>query len=134
MGSSDLSEHGFAAWLPFNRKAEASLIAAVPKTRGVYVIRCCCREYERVRGASDILYVGSAANRQGLRMRLRQYFHPGPTQRTNRRILAIVAECNDFEVAYAETGSAPEARSLESELLGRYESDHGELPPENRRR
>jgi excinuclease UvrABC nuclease subunit len=99
---------------------------------GVYAVRC-CRDYQRVVGTSDILYIGSATNREGLRKRIYQYFHPGPTQRTNRRILALVGDCTDFEVSFTETKSNPNAKMLEAELLEQYESEHGQLPPENKR-
>jgi excinuclease UvrABC nuclease subunit len=132
MRSSDLWQSGFRTWLSFNRSGERSLISALPVKPGVYVVRF-CRDYQRKMGSSDVLYVGSATNSQGLRKRLYQYFHPGPTQRTNKRILAIVADCPDFEIAFVETSSIPEAKMLEATLLERYEADLGELPPENKR-
>jgi excinuclease UvrABC nuclease subunit len=93
----------------------------------------CRRDYQRAVGSSDVLYVGSATNAQGLKTRLRQYFHPGPTQRTNKRIMALVADCTDFEVAFVETKSIPDAKMLEATILEKYERDHGELPPQNLR-
>jgi len=68
-----------------------------------------------------------------LKHRLRQYFHPGPTQRTNIRILNLVDGSSNFEVSVAPTDSIPDAKFLESMLLGAYEANHGELPPENKR-
>lgn len=132
MRSSDLSQQGFGAWSPFNRQAARSLVAKLPAKPGAYVLRC-CRDYNRKAGSSDILYIGSATNSEGLKKRLYQYFHPGPTQHTNKRILALVADCADFEVAFIETKSIPEAKALEATLLEKYEIDHGELPPENKR-
>lgn len=132
MKSSDLSQQGFRLWVPFNRKGEQSLVTMLSTRPGVYVLRC-RKDYTRRIGSSDILYIGSAANRKGLKMRLYQYFHPGPTQRTNKRILALVGDCDDFEVAFIEATSIPEAKMLEATLLEKYESDHGELPPENKR-
>jgi hypothetical protein len=44
-----------------------------------------------------------------------------------------VADCPDFEIAFVETSSIPEAKMLEATLLERYEADLGELPPENKR-
>ena len=131
--SSELLQHGLGSWSCFNRASERSLLAQLPAKPGVYAVRC-SREYTRKIGSSDIIYFGSATNSQGLRMRLRQYFHPGPTQRTNKRILALVGHCSDFEVSYVETKSVPDAKRLEARLLEQYERDHGELPPENKRR
>jgi len=133
MMSSDLAGYGFGPWWPFSRLQERTLLATVPKAIGAYAIRR--REpFQRVLGQSDLLYVGCATNAQGLNLRLRQYFHPGPTQRTNRRILEVIGTSGDFEVAVAVSESIAAARALEATLLERYERDHGELPPENRRR
>jgi len=133
MSSSDLAAHGFVSWFAFNRNNKSALISALPMRPGVYAFRC-CRDYERRIGTSDILYIGSATNEEGLRKRIYQYFHPGPTQRTNIRILALVAECTDYEASFAETKSNPEAKMLEAVLLEKYEREHGQLPPENKRR
>lgn len=132
MRSSELRQYGLTSWTLFNRAGEKALLALVPEHPGVYVLRC-CRDYQLVKGSSDILYVGSATNAQGLKMRLRQYFHPGPSQRTNKRILAVVGECSDFEVAFVRTRSIPDAKMLEATILEVYERDHGELPPQNLR-
>lgn len=132
MRSSNLSKYGFGAWLPFNRKGERALLSLLPREPGVYALKF-CRDYPRRIGNSDLLYIGVATNNEGIRKRLYQYFHPGPTQRTNKRILALVADNEDFEVAFAIARSVPEAKMLEATLLENYETDHGELPPENKR-
>lgn len=132
MRSADLSSYGFEVWRAFSRIGEKGLLSALPEESGVYAIRC-CREYGRVSGTSDILYFGSATNQRGLRGRVRQYFHPGPSQRTNRRILKLVGECSDFEISFVLTACPEDAKRLETTLLETYESEHGELPPENRR-
>ena len=94
MRSTELAEYGLRSWVTFNQAGEKALLAALPTRPGVYVMRC-RRDYQRAVGSSDVLYVGSATNAQGLKTRLRQYFHPGPTQRTNKRIMALVADCTD---------------------------------------
>lgn len=132
MKSSDLTKYGFGIWLPFNRANEPTLLSQLPTRPGAYAIRC-CTPYQRRVGSSDILYFGSATNSQGLKHRLRQYFHPGPTQYTNIRILNLVGGSSDFEVSVAPTDSIPDAKFLESTLLAAYEAEHGELPPENKR-
>jgi excinuclease UvrABC nuclease subunit len=132
MRSSDLSEHGFGYWSPFSRECERAVVAGLPKTPGVYALRFDL-DYPRRVGASDILYIGSATNRRGLRGRIPQYFHPGPTQRTNKRILDKVSNSSGYCLAFAVTKSIPEAKMLEASLLEKYEVDHGELPPENLR-
>ena len=67
----------------------------------------------------------------GLRKRIYQMFHPGPTQDTNQRILADVTAPPSFEIAYVETTKS-DAKRLETTFLRKYENDHGELPPQNR--
>lgn len=133
VNSLDLNNYGFGRWWPFNLAGEKNLLGNVPRNPGVYAVRH-RQPYRRATGESDLLYIGSAANQQGLNMRLRQYFHPGPTQATNKRILTLVGKSADFEVSFVVTPSPARARGLEAELLERYESDHGELPPQNLRR
>jgi hypothetical protein len=65
-------------------------------------------------------------------MRLRQYFHPGPTQSTNHRMLDRCGDSTDYEVSYVTCDSADAAMQLEATLLAGYVAEHGELPPENR--
>lgn len=131
MGSDSLRASGFAAWLPFNSANSAAIVSRTPTAAGVYVIRC-RTPFSRVSGVSDVLYVGSAGNRDGLRARLRQYFHPGPTQRTNQRLLNRCGASNDYEISYVVCDSQRAASELEASMLGRYLAEHGELPPENR--
>jgi len=133
MNSRGLAAHGFVLWLPFNRAGERDLLERTPEEPGVYAFGR-LTPYTRRVGESDIVYIGSAANERGLKMRLRQYFHPGPTQHTNRRILALVGDSKDYEVAFTQVPSRSVARGLEAKLLQMYRAEHGELPPENRRR
>lgn len=133
MKSSDLASYGFGVWSPFSKLAKSSLIASLPSRPGVYAIRY-CQESTRGTGTSDILYFGPATNAQGIKNRIRQYFSPGPTQWTNIRILVLMGDCADYELAYVATDSIPEAKMLEAVLLEKYEREHGELPPENKRR
>ncbi len=133
MKSSDLSSYGFGAWLPFSKIGKARLIASLPSGPGAYAIRC-SREFVRKQGTSDILYFGKGTNQQGIKHRVRQYFSPGRTQWTNIRILKLIGDCDDYELAFVEATSIPEAIMLEASLLEKYEAEHGELPPENKRR
>jgi len=64
MVSSHLPEYGFENWLPFTPTRGADLLSRVPRKPGVYVIRS-QEPYGRVRGVSDILYIGSAVNQKG---------------------------------------------------------------------
>ena len=97
MTTQDLQVNGFAHWGRFNRRAKAELLKRVPRAFGVYIIRK-TEPVKRSRGESDIVYVGSACNQNGLRGRINQYYSPGPTQFTNRRILELVGESDDYEI------------------------------------
>ena len=134
MNSNDLGDMGFCSWLPFGLPTKKSLLSKVPRSMGVYAFRH-AEPFSRVRGSSDILYIGSATNRNGLRGRIGQYFSPGPTQRTNQRILALITqEKGAYSVSWVETHEIARAKAFEQDLLGKYLQEHGELPPQNLRR
>lgn len=136
MNSKDLADYGFGAWLPFYLDGEAYLLARLPNEPGVYAVRS-KRALARLRGESDLLYVGKAARvsvakPSGLKLRIRQYYHPGWLQETSKRIRSLIASSNDYEIGWAVTPSKKQAQDLESALLNRYVREHGELTPENR--
>ncbi len=87
--------------------------------------------FSRAAGKSDVLYIGSATNQNGLRGRLQQYFSPGPTQRTNQRLMERCGD-SDYDIGFVVTGSSSDALGLEAQLLQSYVDEHHELPPENR--
>ena len=132
MRSTALSRYGFVVWLPFNRKGERTLLAACPLRPGVYALRRRV-DYQRSVGTSDIVYIGSATGHGGLRRRVYQYFHPGATERTNGRIPPLEAASTDLELSFLVTESETDADTLKASLLANYESEHGQLPPENKR-
>jgi hypothetical protein len=116
--------------MPFNRLGKAELLRKVPSQFGVYVVRA-TKAVKRIRGESDIVYIGSACNQNGLRGRISQYFSPGPTQITNKRILALIEESADYEIGWRPVAAKSRVVELEQELLERYFTDHGERPPQN---
>ena len=100
----------------------------VPRQHGIYIFRMARGEcFSRLKGESDIFYIGSAEGNHGLRGRLHQYLRPGPSQLTNKRI-HTVAKKYDMEIAWCV---CEEAGNLELQLLHRYLEDHDELPPLN---
>ena len=126
MNSKELDICGgkFSSCYPLDEK----IIRHVPKHPGVYVIRNSQgRCFGRLKGKSDILYIGSTQAKNGLRQRLQQYLHPGPTQWTNRRINQLV-EKYQMEVSWSLSS---EPRNFEHQLLKKYLNDHDELPPLN---
>lgn len=134
MDSASLEKRGIKSWIDFSSAAERITLAGLPTSFGVYVILL-GREDQRLRGTSDIAYIGKATNRNGLRGRIRQYFHPGPTQSTNIAMRQrLCADGCQLKIGFAALASAAEAIRLESDLLLEFEREHGELPPYNRQR
>ena len=130
MTTADLRADGFVTWMAFNRRGKVNLLSKVPSEFGVYVVRSMTSMRRRV-GESDIVQIGSACNQNGLRSRIAQYFSPGPTQITNKRILALVREAEHYQIGWFVATSKSRAVGLEQELLERFVSDHGERPPQN---
>ena len=111
-------------WHHFNEES----VRSAPKQYGTYIFRMArSKFFGRLKGESDILYIGSTESKHGLRGRLRQYLHPGPTQWTNKRIREM-AKKYDMEIGWC---LCEEASNLELQLLHRYIDDHDELPPLN---
>lgn len=124
MDSKQLKQRGFIGWFPFNE----NVIANAPGQLGVYVLRRAYgKRFGRLRGKSDILYIGSTEAEKGLRQRLRQYLHPGPTQWTNKRINELLKKYKT-EVAWC---TCEEPDNSEHDLLVQYMTEHDELPPLN---
>ena len=126
LDSTQLSEvyTTFSGWYPFNEK----VVQNVPKQKGIYVLRKARgRPFGRLRGQSDLMYIGSTEAQGGLKQRMRQYWHPGPTQWTNKRIKGI-SKKHEMEVAWC---LCDEPGNLEHELLHKYLKGHDELPPLN---
>jgi hypothetical protein len=102
-----------------------------PRKMEVYIFRS-VEPVIRLIGSSDILYIGSATNARGLQQRVRQYYHPGPTQRTHQKIKAYL-ELNaaGVSVGHLVRETAEDALDLERLLLETYYWAHGDLPPLN---
>jgi hypothetical protein len=131
MQSSDLAGRGFTNWRPFALDTEKDLLSQLPTCYGVYSIRF-PRAESRLRGESDVAYIGKATNRNGLRGRIRQYFHPGWLQSTNLAMKDRLVRRIALECACVGTDDVDNAMDLESELLLSFEAEHGERPPYNK--
>jgi len=131
MNNEDLKSFGFARWIGFSLLEESVVLENLPKHIGVYAIRD-KTGFGRYRGTSDLVYFGSAINQNGLRQRIRLYFHPGPTQQTSQRIHRILEEITTLQIAWVLSSEKEEAKSLETQLLAKYCDDHMELTPFNR--
>jgi len=115
---------GISEWHPFNKET----VKSAPGQHGIYIFRMARGEcFSRLKGETDILYIGSGEGKQGLKGRLQQYLRPGRTQWTNKRIHAM-AKKYAMEIAWCLW---EEAGNLELQLLRQYFDDHDELPPLN---
>ena len=122
MDSSNLQRHGLDRWFPFTEE----VLSQIPRSTGVYVLRTPnAKPFGRLRGYSDILYIGSSE--ASLKRRLRFYFHPGPTQRTSIRINRML-KTYEAEVSWIQN---EEPKTLETKLINTYFEEHDELPPFN---
>ncbi len=133
MNSSDLEAFGFVGWFPFSFDQEDILLNRLPNSMGVYAIKFSASQSRRYK-ESDLAYIGKASNKSGLRLRIRQYFHPGGDNRTNLRMQRHIREHPILLLGYVTTANRSSTQVLESRLLLQFEQEHGELPPFNRQR
>ena len=121
MDSHSVEKHtGAMKWLPLNKTTQKT----APLYPGIYIMRL-GKHFGRLRGTSDILYIGSTTS--SIRQRLGGYFNPGPTQRTNIRINKMLQRYT-IQVAWHETENP---KKLETKLLEKYFKEHDEQPPFN---
>ena len=127
MDSTQLSQfrYKFSDWHPLDERG----IQNAPNQQGTYVIRKGGgQRFNRLQGETDIMYIGSATGKGGLKTRLRWYLHPGSRQPTNLRIHQMITKYS-LEVAWCPND---EPENFEYRLLNQYDQDHDELPPLNR--
>lgn len=111
-------------WLKFNEQ----ILPKVPKKKGVYVIRLENKKnFGRLKGQSDVLYIGKTEAQNGLKQRISFYFRPGKTQLTNMRINSMQKKYK-MEIAWL---TSDDSNNLEHKLVNAYMEDHHELPPFN---
>ena len=114
----------FSDWMLFTKE----LIPNLPNAKGSYVFRTVGgNRISRIKGESDILYIGSTLKKRGIRKRLGLYFNPSKKSSTDNRINSYLWK-NQMEVSYiieAQPGN------IEHQLLNQYQNEHSELPPFN---
>ena len=95
------------------------------------------RPFGRLRGESAILYIGCTGELGGPsdRCRLRIYRYPNGAHAREIRNRTRRLEDDGVAVSLAWTNlpSREDAWALEANLLRKYQAEHGELPPFNRR-
>jgi len=121
MNSKSVEENtGPLIWHPLDKATQKT----APFYVGIYIMKH-SEPFGRLRGSSDILYIGSTIS--SMRERLAGYLNPGPTQRTNIRINKMLQKYT-IRIAWHETDNP---KQLESKLLVRYFNEHDEQPPFN---
>ena len=129
MDSDSIAHYGFNQWHSFSLGNRQSVLRVAGTSPGVYVIRRNGDRFGRLRGNSDILYIGKTTGQNGMRVRIGAYFNPGLTQWTNQRIHLFLQRQMPMEISFVVTENP---RQLESQLIQQYIEDHDELPPFNR--
>lgn len=132
MTSSDLRTEGIVSWCRFTPDRQSEVLRKAPLDYGVIVVRKTTPE-SRLRGESDIIFVGTAANDKGIRQRINEFFSPGPSQTTHHRVLALIQDSGEYEIGWCVLRTKVEAAPLKRRLLERFFQEHGELPPQNLR-
>jgi len=129
MNSRKLKKLGFNRWVKISQIQKNKDI--VPKKPATYVFRL-NKTIPRLKGNSDILYIGSTGN---LRERIYGNYvkgQGGPTTKRIRYMLFKKGYIDRVEISWKTLTTRNESKKLEKELLEKYEKGHHELPPWNR--
>lgn len=103
----------------------------VPQGTGVYVFRTAGGSaILRVKGCSDVVYVGSGKIRDRLKAHSRQDWKRWSG---TGWVICLIMRAKGLEVAWREMAE-PQARLEEADILQQFLVDHFELPPANRRK
>ncbi len=117
-----LDPSGWKSWSGFDPDM-------APPSAGLYLLRVAGGSgIERVKGASDIIYIGSG----NIRDRLKAHANPDWKDfRDSGWLICLISRHRNLEVAWSEQ-SLESARSSEARLLAEFVAQHCELPPANR--
>jgi len=103
----------------------------LPERPGVYVIVLKNERICRFKGESDILYIGSATGKRGLKNRFSYYRNPHESQTTNIKINNFIIKSEPNITIFWKVIENEDPRKEEEELLRKYFKEHDELPPLN---
>ena len=132
MKSTDFDIKTGCGWISLEEAGKRAPVAC----HGVYFFRL-SENFGRLKGVSDILYIGKTENKKGLKRRFELYLKPGASQETNKRVNIFIRKYREkgmkgeIQVAWIKTGNF-KAKEKENQLLDRYFQEHCELPPLNR--
>jgi len=103
----------------------------------VYMI-CCDQPFGRLKGQSDVLYIGATGRLGGdsLNCRLRGYRYPSSdhAREIKRKTELLISEGIVLTLKWTSVPEKHDALNIESETLLHYLQYHFELPPFNGRR
>jgi hypothetical protein len=116
---------GFCGWVRW----DVGAISDAPDLPGVYAFRLHGRAFGRLKGESDLVYIGCA---DSVKRRLSGHLPARAEALECAGRLRDVETVGALEVAWRPLGSAEEAKDEEARLLRHYYWDHIELPPVNR--
>jgi hypothetical protein len=139
MLSADLKVHGFSNWIKIQTDYESNkkLVLRLPKDKGIYVVRAKV-QIPRVKGDSDIIYIGQGVIKHRIQALLRSFLPPHFRDYMNKHTAReeferLIREQEfELELCYVLTSEDPKAK--ESHLLHKYCEDHIEPPPLNNTR
>jgi hypothetical protein len=123
MKSLDLSQ--FSCW----RRWDHGAVGESPDLPGVYAFRLVGNAFGRLKGESDLVYIGSA---ESIKRRLGDHLPARAEAMDCAARLRDVGRVGELEVAWRAIVSAEGAVDEEARLLRRYYWDYVELPPVNR--
>lgn len=111
------------------RKFSSKVIREIPNKNGIYIIRA-TKAFCRVRGQSDIIYIGinKKQRKDGLQGRIRQHINQ---KSSAGKYLDELSEKFYLKIAYKTENHEKRRCRWESEQLKKYLRSHLELPPAN---
>ncbi len=126
MDSDTLCKYGFKNWYRLRDISSGEITP--PSESGVYVLRL-NRSFGRLKGESDILYIGSTSD---IYQRIVENYLEGRGGKTTQRIRYYIFDREYLELIEISWVTSINPKQLEEELLKKYEEEHHELPPWNR--
>jgi len=121
-------------WITW-RSLDISNLLYMPHGHGVYLIRVAQGQIPRLKGYSDILYVGQGRlnERLGKCLNYKLGYRTYPYE--SGRLCRIEKELNlGMKFSYLCCASRQESQDQETNILDQYEEVHYELPPLNQQR
>ncbi len=127
MKSTDLP--GFSTWLKWGPE----VIRKAPGFPGVYAFRLAEKAFGRLRGESDLVYIGCTNSPDGtINRRLSDHLPSRADVLDVADRLRDAQKVGELEIAWKVTATSDEAIDEEARLLRHCYWDHFELPPANR--